>query len=261
MRPNDRRRNPSAALAVAVAVAAALALPVGADAQERHGGHVHGEFQHLPDGPPRTPRWDVGAGLAVAVPQGVFGDYVGEGVGLQLHATYGLDPSNVVGLRFDVGFVNYGNERFTVPLLPTTGRVLVDLNTSNNIGFAGLGPQIQVPSGPIRPYVNGFVGLGYFFTESSVRGSSDFEFDTFARTVNFDDVSFAYGAGAGLGLRLKRSRHPVYLNIDAQYRRHGETEYLREGSILDDGFGGVLIEPLRSEADFMVVQLGLSVGL
>lgn len=243
----------------------ALLLPQDARAQ-RHAGHVHEEeddfeeeyYEHEHH---RRSSWELGGGFAVAVPQGEFSRFVDEGYGLALHTTVGLDPTNVVALRFDAGFVTYGNERFSVPLLPSTGRILIDLNTRNNIGFLGLGPQLQVPDGPIRPYVNGFVGLGYFFTESSVRGSSNFEFDSFARTLNFDDVSLAYGAGGGLGVRLGNGRTPVFLNFEAQYRKHGKTEYLVEGSIIDDGFGGVFIDPLFTDADFLLVQVGLSVGL
>lgn len=251
--------------ALAIAWVAGLALvPSAARAQARHGGHVHGDVvvddRDVPQ-PRRVPRWDLGGGLAVAVPQGEFGRFVDEGFGLALHAVYGLDRANVVGLRFDAGFVNYGNERFTVPLLPSTGRILVDVRTRNNIAMVGLGPQLQVPAGPIRPYVNGFVGLGYFFTESSVGGSSDWDHDGFASTLNFDDARFAYGAGGGLALRLGNGLRPIYLNFDAQYRRHGETEYLREGSIVDDGFGGTTIYPLLSEADFLLFQVGVSVGL
>ncbi len=251
--------------AVLVSAGWLASLPAPAEAQRRHGGHVHGDDRPGPDHRPdkryfRTPRWDLGGGFAVAIPQGAFADFVSEGYGLGLHATYGLDPSNVVGLRLDAGFVTYGSERFAVPLLPNTGRIFVDLTTRNNIGFLGIGPQLQVPDGPIRPYVNGFVGLGYFFTESSLGGTSGFD-PEFARTLNFDDASFAYGGGGGLAVRLGSGRTPVYLNFEAQYRNHGETEYLREGSIIDDGFGGVIIEPLLSDADFVLVQVGISVGL
>lgn len=248
------------ALAI-VWIAGLLLDPAAVRAQERHGGHVHGDIEHEDDIPYRVPRWDLGGGLAVAVPQGEFGSFVGEGFGLSLHAVYGLDRSNAVGLRFDAGFVNYGNERFTVPLLPSTGRILVDVRTRNNIAMVGLGPQLQVPDGPIRPYVNGFVGVGYFFTESSAGGSSNWDYDGFARTLNFDDASFAYGAGGGIGLRVGNGFRPIYLNFDAQYRWHGETEYLREGSIVDDGFGGTVIYPLLSDADFLLFTAGVSVGL
>lgn len=250
----------ASALAIAW-IAGSAVEPGAARAQERHGGHVHGDVEYEDHVPYRAPRWDLGGGLAVAVPQGEFADFVDEGFGLALHAVYGLDPSNTVGLRFEAGFVNYGNERFTVPLLPSTGRILVDVRTRNNIAMFGIGPQLQVPSGPVRPYVNGFVGIGYFFTESSAGGSANRHYDDFARTLNFDDASFAYGAGGGLGLRLGHGFHPVYLNFDAQYRWHGETEYLREGSIVDDGFGGTVIYPLLSDANFLFFQVGVSVGL
>lgn len=269
--PRPHRRTPrrperpeSAAPLGAAALAIALALPAVLQAQERHGGHVHGEDPWAGEEDPhlhRVPRWDLGGGFAVAVPQGEFASFVDEGYGLALHATYALDRSAAVGLRFDAGVVTYGSERFTLPLLPTTGRILVDLRTRNNIGFLGLGPQLQLPSGPVRPFLNGFVGLGYFFTESSVGGTGNFGHDDFARTVNFDDASLAYGGGGGIGLRLGHGRNPVYLNFEAQYRNHGRTEYLREGGIIDDGFGGVIVSPLVSDADFLLVQLGVSVGL
>lgn len=245
-----------------------IAAPAPAEAQHRHkpeyDDEEYYEDDHRHDRHRRHgygPRWELGGGFAVAVPQGEFSRFVDEGYGLGIHAVYALDRDGAVGLRFDGGFVTYGSERFTVPLLPSTGRVLVDVKTRNNIGILGIGPQLQLPSGAIRPFVNGFVGLGYFFTESSVGGSSDFDFDDFARTTNFDDVSFAYGGGGGLGLRLGRGYRPVYLNFEVQYRNHGETEYLREGSIVDDGFGGLIISPLLSEADFLLFQVGVSIGL
>lgn len=250
------------ASALAVAWTAGAVLAPAAWGQTRHGGHVHGDIERQEERVRIGPlRWELGGGLAVAVPQGEFGDYVDQGFGLGLHAVYGLDPSNVVGLRLEGGFVNYGNERFTVPLLPTTGRILVDVRTHNNIAMFGIGPQLQLPSGPIRPYVNGFVGVGYFFTESSVGGTANWDYSGFASTLNYDDTRFAYGGGGGVGVRLGNGFRPIYLNFDAQYRRHGQTEYLREGSIVDDGYGGTVIYPLLSDADFLLIQVGISVGL
>lgn len=237
--------------------------PGTVDAQ-RHGGHFHGEEQfeedHYREGQ-RATRWELGGGFAVMAPRREFARVVDDGYGFGLNATVGLDPSNVIALRFDIGYLNYGSERFGVPVFPTSGRILTDLVTRNNIGYVGLGPQLQVPFGPIRPYVNGFVGLGYFFTESSVRGGYGYDYAGYGTTLNFDDVSLAYGVGGGLGIRLGRGRTPVFLKLDAQYRRHATTEYLVPGSIVDDGLGGAFIDPLLSDVDFMLFQVGLSVSL
>lgn len=205
-------------------------------------------------------RWHGGAGLTFAIPQGELADHVDPGFGLGGHLVAGLDPAGVVGLRLDAAIVTYGSERFRRPLSRTVSRIFVDVRTKNNILLLGVGPQLALPAGPLRPYVNGAVGLGYFYTETSVDGSRNFHFDDFARTTNFDDLSLAYGFGGGVGIGLSGGRNPIYLALDLQYRDHGETRYLREGSIEEDGTGRVFITPLRSDADLLVAQVGVSVG-
>lgn len=206
-------------------------------------------------------RWFVGGGLALTVPQGEFGQLVDEGFGANGQVLYRLDPEGYAALRFDVGIVTYGSETVRVPLSETVGRVSIDVNTRNNILLMGFGPQFAIPAGAVRPYVNGVVGLGYFFTESTVRGSRNFQFDNFARTTNFDDLSFAYGLGGGLGIPVRRGYHPISVLLDAQYRNHGNTRYLREGSIQDEAGGRVVITPLESQANLLLFQVGVSVGL
>lgn len=207
-----------------------------------------------------------GGGLAVAIPQGEFADFVDEGFGLGGHVVYLLDPLGVLGLRLDASAVTYGSERRTVPLSQTISRILVDVTTRNNIAMLGLGPQLTIPLGRVRPYANAAVGLGYFYTESSVRESSRRSrvsrggFADFARTTNYDDLSFGYGLGGGIGLGLRGGSRPLFLVLDAQYRNHGSTRYLREGSIEEDGTGRIVIHPLESEANLLVVQLGVSVA-
>lgn len=212
-------------------------------------------------GPGGSSRVFLGGGVTVSVPRGEFGDFVDEGLGLGGTLRVGLDPAAILALRLDASVVTYGSERFTVPLSTTVSRVFVDVVTRNNIFLLGLGPQLGVPYGPLRPYLNGVVGLGYFFTESEVRGSSNPFFDDFARTTNFDDLSFAYGAGGGLGLALSGGRRPFLLVLDLQVRNHGRTRYLREGSITEDGTGRIFLDPLESDADVLLVQLGVSFGL
>ena len=261
----DVRRCGIRILGTVIAVAAlAASAPTGVDAQ-RHGGHVHGEDRHEHEDDYyddyRRQRWEVGGGFSVMSPRGAFSDFVGDGYGFNVNATVGLEPTNAIGMRFEAGYINYGSERFGVPVFPQTGRIVADLTTRNNIGYAGIGPQFQIPYGPIRPYVNGFVGIGYFFTESSIGGGYPYDFGGFGSTLNFDDASLAYGVGGGASFRIGNGRAPIYLKLDAQYRRHGETEYLTEGDIVDDGLGGATIYPVLSDVDFLLFNVGVSVGL
>ncbi|WP_420635242.1 hypothetical protein [Candidatus Palauibacter sp.] len=206
-------------------------------------------------------RWELGAMFNVMFPQGQFGSLIDEGFGAGFIASLGFDDARAFRLRFDAGYVNYGSERFGIPVLAVTDRIVADLVTRNNIGYVGLGPEIRLPYGPIQPYVNGFVGVGYFFTVSSIDRWEPFESYDYGTTVNFDDVRLAYGAGGGLAIRLNQSNTPLSLKLEVQYRRHGRTKYLLPGSIVEDGVGGTSFTPIYSDADFMLFQVGVAVGL
>jgi hypothetical protein len=244
--------------AALLATTVALTAPTSAFAQQ-HGGHVHGEpeivDQPLVQQGLRRTRVKIGGGAGMMIPQGEFGRFVRTGFAGSAHAVVGLETSNTLAIRFEGSFANYGRERFSVPTFPTTGRVWSDVSTTNNVATFGIGPQLQIASGPIQPYVNGFVGMGYFYTTSSVHGPW-----AWGSSLNFDDVRLGYGFGGGLGIALG-PRSNVVLTMDAQYRSHDNVQYLREGGIVDDGFGGVYIDPIISNADFLTFQLGASVGL
>ncbi|HEX7091058.1 MAG TPA: hypothetical protein VF192_13030 [Longimicrobiales bacterium] len=208
----------------------------------------------------RPVRAYAGGGLFIAEPVGEFDDYIDVGFGIGGHLLVRLDPAGALSLRVDGGFVNYGRETRTVCLSPTIGcRILVDLTTSNDIVFGSIGPQLMVPSGPVRAYVNAGAGFSYFATTSSVRGTS--ESDDFASTRNFDDATFAWSTGGGLYIPLTIGSSSVSIDLGARYLSNGEVEYLREGDIEDHADGSITLHPTRSEANLVVWQVGVSIGL
>ena len=78
--------------------------------------------------------------FAVAQPLGDFSDFIGAGYGLTGGFVWNFDRDRVFGIRAEGGFVQYGSERTSV--CPFGCRVNVDVNTDNDIVFAGVGPQI-----------------------------------------------------------------------------------------------------------------------
>ena len=250
-----------AGLAVLVTLATLAPLDVAAQVP---GGQLPGQPPRDASGGGNGAQWDLGGILSVMSPRGQFGSFVNDGFGGALTALLGFADSPAFRVRFEAGFVEYGSETLGVPVFAATDRILSDIVTQNNIGYLGLGPEIRLPYGPVQPYVNGFVGLGYFFTVSSVEPGWDL-YQTLHRdspyegtTVNFDDVRAAYGVGGGLAIPVSRSAKPVVLKLEAQYRRHGRTEYLVPGSIVEDGFGGSSFSPIASDVDFLLFQVGLT---
>jgi hypothetical protein len=206
---------------------------------------------HAQDGP----GFLVGGGLALSVPQGEFDDHVGPGGGLNLHGGWGA-PGGVLALRGDLDLSIYGSETFRVPLSETVQRVSVDVTTDNWFGNFRVGPQLMVPRGPVRPYVHAQIGFSYFATTSGVSGSDDF--DNFASTTNYDDVSFSYAVGGGVYVPLHQGRRgTLALDLNATYLHNGRVSYLTEGDIHDSG-GDLVITPHRSQANVVLVRLGVT---
>jgi hypothetical protein len=176
----------------------------------------------------------------------------GAGVAIRHHFSW-FEP---LGLRGDVSILNYGMERQRVPLSSTVNRVLVDMRTSNNIVLFGGGPELMVPSGPVRPYVFGFVGYSYFYTQSSVGDDSDN--GSFASTTNFDDGGLATGYGGGLRIPLSSRRMSVAIDAGAQIVRNGTRTYLRRGDVIDQPDGSLSFNARTTEADFWQYHIGVS---
>jgi hypothetical protein len=210
-------------------------------------------------GPRRSP---VMGGLSVSYgqPVGDFKDNVKQGFGIDGNVHYKVDRQGIFSLGLEGGFLTYGRETKRVPLSSTIGgRILVDLTTSNNIVWAGIGPQLMAPSGPIRPYVNATAGFAYFFTESSVEGTrSDVEF---AKTTNYDDGTFAWTSGGGFLIPVGGRRSNAARDIGATYHGNGNVKYLRKGGIVDREDGGVDFFVNQTKAPLLSWRVGFRVGI
>lgn len=228
-----------------VAVALAAAVPAGAQWDDRYG----------PTGPSA---W-LGISILGANPVGEFGTNVDDGFGLGVDARFPVSGTDgVLSLRLDGGFVVYGHESRNLCFPAPVGcRIGLDLDTYNTIGTVGIGPEFSVP-GPISPYVNGSFGIAWFYTNSSISGDDDWEPDF--NTVNHSDWVTALRVGGGMRFALG-SGGRFKLDVGAQYHRNGVAEYLRKGDILDHPDGSITLFPQRTEANMVVFDVGVSIGL
>lgn len=208
------------------------------------------------------PRFMGGLAFAVAQPTGQFRQYVNSGIGLNAHGMYRAGGSGIFALRIDGSFVQYGSETKRVMLSPTVGgRIRVDLTTSNNIAWFGVGPQLMVPRGPLRPYVNGAVGFSYFATQSSIEGIDDPEDRDLFQNTNMSDAALSYGGGAGLLVPVGHGkRSQVFIDVGARFHNNGRVRYLREGGIEDLPNGDIVLHPINSTANLWTYHIGVSIG-
>jgi hypothetical protein len=201
-------------------------------------------------------RFSFGGDIVLSQPKGEFANNVPNGYGFDLTGMFRVDPRGYFNIRADLGGVQYGRERQRVNF-PNTGRVSLDLETDNRIGFGAIGAQLQIPDGWLRPYANAAIATTYFWTESSLSGSDDsYEY---ASTTNYDDWSHAWIFGGGLMIPFGKSMGA--LNLGAKYHYGAEATYLREGDITDNSDGTITLNPRSSKTDLVLWQLGVSFAI
>ena len=201
----------------------------------------------------------------LGVPQGEFSDALGSvGGGLTGTVMYRV-PRTAVAVGVEGTAMLYGYESRRVPFSLTVPDVTVDVSTSNNLaqGLAVL--RLQLPDGPVRPYVDGVAGVSYLWTQTTV-GDEDVNVDL-ASSTNFDDATFAYGGGLGVQARLAESRgeggrpRAVLLDARVRYLVGGEATYLGRGDIDRYSDGTIEVFPRRSTTSMVVPQLGVTFEL
>lgn len=204
-------------------------------------------------------RGRAGIQLEFVQPEGDFRRFVHDGVGVSGFVGAALDHHGQVTLGLGGGFVNYGRRTRTLPLSPTLPGLYVDLTATNNIATIEIPLRVELTRGILRPYLTGSVGLAYFWTETSARGTSSA--GDFASTTNYHDVTRNWTAGGGLALQISNKRNPVSLDFGMRHVANGFVNYLNEDSIQDGGGGTTIISPIRTEANFTVYRLGVGVGI
>ena len=199
-----------------------------------------------------------GLNLQVAVPQGEFADFVGSGYGASGNVTFMFGQSRQIGIRIGMSWLEYGRTTQTVPLSPTLPGLFADLTTSNDIFTIGVGPEFHLTRSGFRPYVNGFIGFSLFTTRTSASGTSSSS--SFAESENFNDFPFAYGVGGGFLYQVSHGKTPVFLDASLRFEGHSTTRYLQEGSIQTAPNGSVILNPIESKTDLLVIHAGVQIA-
>lgn len=187
---------------------------------------------------------------------GDLGTVVDQGFGFQLGGALPMAADGHLRIRADAGFVVYGLERLYY--CGFSCRVSSELTTTNNIVFAGIGPELILSRGDVRPYVYGLAGLSYFVTSSSLDDHDGY--GPYLQTTNYSDTVYGLKYGGGIRFRMGGDRRPIFLDLGLERHDNGVADYLTKGDIVDNPDGTVTLYPNRSDADLMSFRVGVTIG-
>ncbi len=204
----------------------------------------------------------LGGDLLIAQPDGEFKNYVSSAFGISGHLIQNLDDQGIFAVRAELGLLIYGQRTARQSLGGgALGLIGVDVTTSNNIMFGGIGAQVTLPTSVIKPYATGSIGFSYFFTESQVAGTNNNN-APFASSNNYSDNGFTTMYGGGLLIPFKNGRNPIALDLGAQFHNNPDIQYLTKNSIVFNGANNPpTITVVRSQANFITYRIGITVGI
>jgi hypothetical protein len=204
-------------------------------------------------------RWEAGGGLVYAQSVGDLRRNVQGGVGVGGQALLHLDPWGVLSARADVEMLGYSRETRDAPLYGVGGWYSAELQTSYNLLVASLGPELAVPFGPARPYVNASIGFVSFSTSTTLKA---YDGTSLGQWEDFSDYARLQRLGGGIRIPVRTSNMEQSLMVDigARYNAGGRARYLIKGDIIEDPNNArrLIITPHESEARFWTYRLGVA---
>lgn len=184
------------------------------------------------------------------------------GVGVAGFASISADPAGVLGLRLEGGTQNYGTT--SLRSASNLGFFATNLRqiTTNNIFWLGVGPQVTIPLGPVRPYGFATVGGANFSTNTRLQYSVYGDPYGAGREFQATDLSnwaFARAAGGGLRVRIGgASRRAAFVDLGARWQRVNNVRFLVPGAIPTDVDPNTLA--LSGRPNFVTYHLGISLA-
>ena len=210
-------------------------------------------------------RYTVGLAGAYGQPLDEFADNVRRGFGVDGFGTLGLDRQGIFSLKAELGYIRY--DRKSEPFLASTGFGYIELEseTTSGVLMLGAGPQLTLPSGPIRPYLGGTAGFARFATNTAIvipsYASNTGQKETLDQQTVSSDFILSLTASGGLRFELPFFGRGVLGDLGVRWHRNGLAEYVSSEGVFYDGTGEPTITATRSEADFLVYRLGIVIPL
>lgn len=213
-------------------------------------------------------RFEAGLLYIHSIPEGEFAESeTGKGHGLGVDLGF-LFPSLPMTAGITGSLSIYGDRDFTIAFPTQRGVVRIRMRTQNNMATGHAFVRMQPHKGILRPWVEGLVGLQYFWTDAEVEdeGAADIAILGVSETT---DAVFSYGAGAGLMVRLFSGRVQrsapaleVLLDVRIRYLLGASASYYNERSVSLGRNGSleeVRIDAFSSRTDMLQAGAGISV--
>src|SRR5947208_7243000 len=198
--------------------------------------------------PPRWERPQLGLNLALGLGRGRFQQFVQAAGGFGVYGAFPIALHGGLALRADLSVLFHGFDSWSGPPAFDTESYITSLRA---------GPQVALRLGRVQLYGFWAGGFSYFATDANPDDACGCDF---TETLH-DDLTRATEIGGGVRVALGRSLSNTALDLGVRWLRNGVASYVSENAWTQNSDGSFTIRPIRSEANLLLIQLGVSVSL
>jgi len=191
---------------------------------------------------------------------GDFAEQVPGGGGFGVFGIRYLGGRTRFGLRLDLTLLSYGGSTESYEFVAGGTPVDIEVTTENAIGTLAIGPHFLFGTGRVRPFFGASVGAAQFVTTNAAWAGAQAMPIASTEVLQRHVMALAAGGGVRLAFREQRA-HPISLELDGHYRRHGRVEYLREGGLRALPDGSLELDSITSDVSFWTFHVAGVVGV
>lgn len=192
----------------------------------------------------------------VSFPTGDWGDVAGFGLGLENVGLVYPDSTRPFGIRQGSSLIYNFKRTVDVPPANLDTNTSLRTETANTSLWLGIGPQLKMHLGNVRPFIYGTVGVAFNWINSHLKGNV--QGAGYDATVGQTSTTFAWTAGAGVSKAVS-SIPGGRLSLSIEYRSCVDMHYMLPGDVSSSG-SSVSWDRTKQNADQIIARIGIVGG-
>ena len=195
--------------------------------------------------------------VQLALPQSEFAEiYNGYPAGFAASLMLPMGRSGILRMGGEFAWNSMGTEKTLVELVDDAQNVIVgDMNVGTDQRSYHFITRFSPFTGAVRPYLDGFVGVRTYTTDTEIVATEDDGSYTSTTYSLSRDGVMSYGYAGGLMLGLGRS---FFIDAKVQVVRGGNVTYVDQSTLVVDTDGDINFSLETTPTDIIIPQVGIS---
>ncbi len=190
-------------------------------------------------------------------PTGDWAKVASAGLGLDGTTIGRLDANSIFAVRSEFGWAYNFSRTVDVPSSQLAPGDQLAIQTSSNLLYLGVGPELSRPKGDLRGFVFGTVGFNTNWTNGGLDGTVNG--GRYSSNVGATSTAFAWSVGGGLR-KMMKGVPGGKIEVSVEYRAADGHNYLLPADVHSSAGGNVDWQRKSNQQQQLLLRIGSVYG-